>query len=163
MKFLVPNYSWLQNPWLGGYRLRPPFSPSSVLSWICWPPHRKKFLGTPLLSYSNISLLYLRWGRFVTSLTNDTQIALCSDCILLPTDYLVTDICKAYALTTTPTKWERQEKEKRDNFVSNVEQVLCIKIHTEDAIFIVQTHFFMFQSFKSYSMSLLQQQRFDCI
>jgi len=38
MKFLVPNYSCLQNPWLGGYRRQIPVL--SVLNWICWasPP-----------------------------------------------------------------------------------------------------------------------------
>ena len=47
MKFLVPNYSCLQNPWLGGYR--PQIPVLSVLNWICWtPPSRTKFLGTPL-------------------------------------------------------------------------------------------------------------------
>ena len=45
MKFLVPNYSCLQNPWLWGYRLQNPSSPSSVLNWICWntpasPPNK---------------------------------------------------------------------------------------------------------------------------
>jgi len=50
MKFLVPNYSCLQNPWLGGYRPQIP-----VLSVLCPqlnllnpPPTRTKFLGTPL-------------------------------------------------------------------------------------------------------------------
>ena len=50
MKFLVPNYSCLQNPWLGGYRPQIP-----VLSVLCPqlnllnnPPPRTKFLGTPL-------------------------------------------------------------------------------------------------------------------
>ena len=38
MKFLVPNYSCLQNPWLGGYRPQIPVSLSSVLNWICWTP-----------------------------------------------------------------------------------------------------------------------------
>jgi hypothetical protein len=48
-KFLVPNYSCLQNPWLGGYRPH-----ISVLSVLCpqlnllTPPLEKKFLGTPL-------------------------------------------------------------------------------------------------------------------
>ena len=36
MKFLVPNYSCLQNPWLGGYRPQTPVL--SVLNWICWTP-----------------------------------------------------------------------------------------------------------------------------
>ena len=48
MKFLVPNYSCLQNPWLGGYRPHIP-----VLSVPCpqlnlLNPPRTKFLGTPL-------------------------------------------------------------------------------------------------------------------
>ena len=48
MKFLVPNYSCLQNPWLGSYRSQIP-----VLSVLCpqlnlLNPPRKKFLGTPL-------------------------------------------------------------------------------------------------------------------
>ena len=42
MKFLVPNYSCLQNPWLRGYR--PQIPVLSVLNWICWT-HPKKFPG----------------------------------------------------------------------------------------------------------------------
>ena len=46
--FFVPNYSCLQNPWLGGYRPQIP-----LLSVLCpqlnlLNPPRKKFLGTPL-------------------------------------------------------------------------------------------------------------------
>ena len=41
MKFLVPNYSCLQNSWLGATAPRSPFSLSSVLNWICWPPRNK--------------------------------------------------------------------------------------------------------------------------
>ena len=50
MKFLVPNYSCLQNPWLGGYRPQIP-----VLSVLCPqlnllnpPPKKNIFLDTPL-------------------------------------------------------------------------------------------------------------------
>ena len=49
MELLVPNYSCLQNPWLGGYRPQIP-----VLSVLCPqlnllnPPPRTIFLGTPL-------------------------------------------------------------------------------------------------------------------
>ena len=39
MKFIVPNYSCLQNPWLGGYR--PQIPVLSVLNWICWTPPNK--------------------------------------------------------------------------------------------------------------------------
>jgi len=39
MKFLVPNYSCLQNPWLGGYRSQIP-----VLSVLC---HQMNLLNTP--------------------------------------------------------------------------------------------------------------------
>ena len=42
MKFLVPICSCLQNPWLGGYVRRSPFSLSPVLNWIFWTPPRKK-------------------------------------------------------------------------------------------------------------------------
>jgi len=45
MKFLVPNYSCLQNPWLGGYHPRSPFCLSSVLNWICWTPSSNKIPG----------------------------------------------------------------------------------------------------------------------
>jgi len=47
MKFLVPNYSCLQNPWLGGYC--PQIPVLSVLNWICWTPPRTKYFGTPLI------------------------------------------------------------------------------------------------------------------
>ena len=41
MKFLVPNYSCLQNPWLGGLAPRSPSSLSSVLNWIWLTPPEK--------------------------------------------------------------------------------------------------------------------------
>ena len=52
MKFLVPNYSCLQNPWLGSYRPQIP-----VLSVLCpqlnlLNPPWKKFVGMPLLTIS---------------------------------------------------------------------------------------------------------------
>jgi hypothetical protein len=43
MKFLVPNYSCLQNPWLGGYR--PQIPVLSVFNWICWTPPANKIPG----------------------------------------------------------------------------------------------------------------------
>jgi len=52
MKFLVPNYSCLQNPWLGGYHTQIPVL--SVLNWICWtpsPPHAKKISGYATACY----------------------------------------------------------------------------------------------------------------
>ena len=49
MKFLVPNYSCLQNPWLRGYCPQIPIL--SVLNWICWTPLRKKFLSMPLVKW----------------------------------------------------------------------------------------------------------------
>ena len=61
MKFLVPNCSCLQNPWLGGYRPQIP-----VLSVLCPQMNllnlalpRTKFLGTPLLQTSPHSSLIL--------------------------------------------------------------------------------------------------------
>ena len=46
MKFLVPNYSCLQNPWLGGCRPPDPRSLCPQLNLLNYP--RTKFLGTPL-------------------------------------------------------------------------------------------------------------------
>jgi hypothetical protein len=55
MKFLVPNYSCLQNPRLGATAPRSPFSLSSVLNWICWTTPPTKFLGAPLLLNKSIA------------------------------------------------------------------------------------------------------------
>ena len=55
MKFLVPNYSCLQNPWLGGYHPQIPIL--SVLNWICWTPPPKKSLGTPLFHYNHCATI----------------------------------------------------------------------------------------------------------
>jgi len=66
MKFLVPNYSYSLNPWLGGYRPQTP-----VLSVLCpqmnllntpTPNPHTKFLGTPLHSDTNIMNLLFRSG-----------------------------------------------------------------------------------------------------
>ena len=60
MKFLVPNYSFLQNHLLRGYRPQIPV-PSVLcpqMNLLKFPPPRTKFLGTPLLdldiSYYNL-------------------------------------------------------------------------------------------------------------
>jgi hypothetical protein len=56
MKFLVPNYSCLQNPWLEGHCPRSPFSLSSTE--FVEPPPRIIVLGTPLLGSSLICSNY---------------------------------------------------------------------------------------------------------
>ena len=48
MKFLVPNYSCLQNPWLGSYRPQVPGLFVLSSAEFDEPPHRTKFLGTAL-------------------------------------------------------------------------------------------------------------------
>jgi hypothetical protein len=45
MKFLVPNYSWLRNPWLGGRGLPPPDPLSLSSTKFFEPPHPNKFPG----------------------------------------------------------------------------------------------------------------------
>ena len=53
-KFLVPNYSCLQNPWLGAAIPRSPFSLSSILNWICWTlPPQNKIPGYTTVVYWN--------------------------------------------------------------------------------------------------------------
>jgi len=54
MKFLVPNYSCLQIPWLGSYR--PQIPVLSVLNWICWtPPPLNKVPGYATAHFKNRS------------------------------------------------------------------------------------------------------------
>jgi hypothetical protein len=63
MKFLVPNYSCLQNPWVGGCCPQIPF-----FSFLCPqlnllnPPPQTKFLGMPLLY---IIPLLPKWVKLV--------------------------------------------------------------------------------------------------
>jgi len=61
MNFLVPNYSCLQNPWLGDTTApRSPFSLSSTK--FVDPPPRTKFLGTPLVLFNGLLDLSLSCG-----------------------------------------------------------------------------------------------------
>jgi len=55
MKFLVPNYSCLQNPWLGGYRLQSPVLsvPCLQLNLLNPPPFPTKYFVTSLSSINN--------------------------------------------------------------------------------------------------------------
>ena len=50
MKFLVPNYSCLQNPWLGGYCHQIRVLCPRLSTEFVDPPPRTKFLGTPLVT-----------------------------------------------------------------------------------------------------------------
>jgi len=63
MKFLVPNYSCLQNPWIGWYRPQMPVLsvPCHQLNLLNPSPHlRTKFLGKPLAGiWSIFHNLYL--------------------------------------------------------------------------------------------------------
>ena len=54
MKFLVSNYSCLQNPCLGGYRPPDPLSLCPLSSTEFVEPPQTKFLGTPLRSTTDI-------------------------------------------------------------------------------------------------------------
>ena len=61
MKFLVPNYGCLQNPWLRGYRPRCPFSLSLTEFVEPPPPAGTKFLDTPL--FVTISIFGLKFMK----------------------------------------------------------------------------------------------------
>jgi hypothetical protein len=69
MKFLVPNYSCIQNPWLGGLPTPDPRSLCHLSSteFVETPLPRKKFLGTPLVTEVRIRLattiLFVMIGR----------------------------------------------------------------------------------------------------
>ena len=72
MKFLVPNYSCLQNPLTRGLPPPdPPFSLPSVLNWICWTPPPNKIPGHATGRQHSVvqnSISYVSQG---TSLSNN--------------------------------------------------------------------------------------------
>jgi len=75
MKFLVPNYSCLQDPWLGSYRPQIPVLPvlCPQLNLLNLSPPRTKFLGTPLHVTKSQALRYCKmtirvWKKTRTSL-----------------------------------------------------------------------------------------------
>ena len=88
MKFLVPNYSCLQNPWLGGYAPRSPFSLSSTEfvepppaqnSWVrhCIPRVQTVYewiSNKPVLSTKSVN------GLFVSKCIPDVSEALRQSC-----------------------------------------------------------------------------------
>jgi len=66
MKVLVPHYTCLQNPWLGGYRPQFPALPvfRLQLNLLTPPPLRTKFLSTPLVSLLSRRAQSGRWSSF---------------------------------------------------------------------------------------------------
>ena len=62
MKFLVANYSCLQNPWLGGYRPQIPIL--SVLNWICWTPPKK------IPGYATVLYIHLQILKYMNCIVN---------------------------------------------------------------------------------------------
>ena len=73
MKFLVPNYSCLQNPWLEGYHLQIPVL--SVLNCIYWTPARH----CPYATDSHIPLRLLPNVRNARSPAS-TIVHVCNEC-----------------------------------------------------------------------------------
>ena len=78
MKFLVPNYSCLQNPWLGATAPRSPFSLSFVLNWICWTPPPNKIPG-----YATASHQFSR-----RSVLLDAILLMCCTSPVIPSHYV---------------------------------------------------------------------------
>jgi hypothetical protein len=68
MKFLVPNYSCLQNPWLGGYAPRSPFSLSSTEFGEPPPPQKKKIPG-----YATGTYIHWNTGTYTLPLWHHIQ------------------------------------------------------------------------------------------
>ena len=66
MKFLVPNYSCLQNLWLGSYRPQIPVFSLHCPQLNLLNPLKKKFLGTPMPTSdlsANTNIQYCRTAR----------------------------------------------------------------------------------------------------
>jgi len=65
MKFLLPYYSCLQNPWLGGYC--PQIPVLSVLNWSCWTtPPRNKIPGYATVQFPQANVRISSSTRSVT-------------------------------------------------------------------------------------------------
>jgi len=86
LKFLVPNYSCLQNPWLRGYR--PQIPVLSVLNWICWtPPEQNSWVRHCILrlifyiTQNNVILqkfyLCTFWSFWYSLFRNSSSVAIC--------------------------------------------------------------------------------------
>ena len=94
MKFLVPNYSCLQIPWLGGFHPPDPRSicPLSSTEFVDPLPPRTKFLGTPLLLYSYL-VRYVRCH--FTSSSWDVIMCSFTDISIYVIRYFYTSIAQA--------------------------------------------------------------------
>ena len=118
MKFLVPNYSCLQNTWLGSYHAQIPVL--SVLNWICWnpPPPKKKFLGTPLrlrraaVFQENPQDMYILL-QYLVRLFVPFAVACCGHCTA------ITDLYINITLAFFKGSWEEINNGKCIGFCSN--------------------------------------------
>ena len=74
MKFLVPNYSCLQNPWLGGYRHPDPrsLSPLSSTEFVEPPPNKIPGYATDRIIFQGI--LQEGMGKLCTDLVSWAEI-----------------------------------------------------------------------------------------
>jgi len=72
MKFIVPNYSCLQNPWLGGYRPQIPVLSVFCLQLNLLKPPRTKIpgyaTGHDMTSYTRVQ--FEQWRRELTKWTD---------------------------------------------------------------------------------------------
>jgi hypothetical protein len=103
-KFLVPKYSCLQNPWLGGYRRR-----IALLSVLCPqlnflnpPPSLTKFLRTPLF----MGVCFQSYTNTVTCINESVL-----EC-LLPCFHAIFQ-CILYSFRPAERNQEKQQRLKR--------------------------------------------------
>ena len=99
MKFLVPNYSCLQNPWLGGCR---PQIPVLSVNWIFWtplpPPNKIPGYATASSYIMHLSSIY-----FHSNPSQVTWFILLS--LTINITYRITDdVCFLRAFTSVPWK-----------------------------------------------------------
>ena len=101
MKFLVPNYSCLQNPWLWGYRLHIPVL--SVLNWICWtPPPEQNFWIRHWLGIL-VCCVFLGWGLLRSIYVSSVAISAVLYHCLVTNQYLAKIVSCQHSHTQTPT------------------------------------------------------------
>ena len=130
MKFLVPNCSWLQNPWLGGYRPQIP-----VLSVLCPQlnllnplPPRTKFLGTPLpFTGLNITATTHNFRPYAISQKICSDIRSHTNCDIVRN---TTDLYHSVSNSSSRTKANRSGNAELTKWVSGTHSSYTTEHHT---------------------------------
>ena len=130
---LVPNYSCLQNPWLGGLPSPDPRSlcPLSSTEFVEPPPSpRTKFLGTPLLGIANRVSTWCWTPKY-----NCHKLTICIICQSSAlTSRTLVHACDSKHFCVEPLSetawWHRKSRALRSMDKAHARQIYCILHHS---------------------------------